>query len=199
MKRADESPWAIAVDLVSSRAGQSKDIDSDFPVPEGIGDEVIHITEGQSLHITGRIDSLVDGLLLTGTLDAPISAECTRCLRPLHRTDHIQLTAFFPYDAPESPTDAFTGNVELIAGEDEGGDTYPLAANGRIMDVEALLRDTLVEAIPLQPLCRPDCAGLCPQCGINLNDHPEHKHEVTDMRWSALEQLRDSLAAQNNE
>lgn len=194
----NESPWAIAVDLVSSRTGLSKDIDSDYPVPSGIGDEVVHVTEGKPVHLTARIDSLVDGLLLTGTLDAPLSAECTRCLTPLHRTDHINITAFYPYDADPKSHD-FTGDVEVIAGEDEGGDTYALSAGGRFMDIEDVLRDTLVEAMPLQPLCRPDCAGLCPQCGINLNEHPEHEHTVTDMRWSALEQLRDALARNEEE
>ena len=44
---------------------------------------------------------------------------------------------------------------------------------------------------PTQLLCRPDCRGLCPQCGENLNEHPDHAHEVqTDSRWDALKGLQ---------
>ena len=60
-------------------------------------------------------------------------------------------------------------------------------------DLEALLRDTLVEELPLQPLCKPDCKGLCSQCGIDLNEQPDHHHDVTDIRFAALEGLKARL------
>ena len=55
-------------------------------------------------------------------------------------------------------------------------------------------RDALALALPDQILCRPDCAGLCPTCGRNLNDEP-HEHEVdtADPRWAALAELKDKL------
>jgi len=53
-----------------------------------------------------------------------------------------------------------------------------------------LLRDEVVLDLPFQPLCREDCAGLCTVCGVNLNDHPDHEHEVVgDPRWEALRGL----------
>ena len=52
--------------------------------------------------------------------------------------------------------------------------------------MESPLRDTLVEALPLQPLCKEDCLGLCPQCGVDLNEDPDHHHDVTDIRFAAL-------------
>ena len=60
-------------------------------------------------------------------------------------------------------------------------------------EVEALLRDTLVEELPLQPLCKPDCKGLCSQCGIDLNENPDHQHDMTDIRFAALEGLKAKL------
>ena len=60
-------------------------------------------------------------------------------------------------------------------------------------DLEALLRDTLVEELPLQPLCKPDCKGLCSQCGIDLNENPDHQHDMTDIRFAALEGLKAKL------
>ena len=70
---------------------------------------------------------------------------------------------------------------------------YPLVAGGDFADIEALIRDTMVSELPLQPLCEPDCRGLCSQCGENLNEHPEHHHDVTDIRFAALEGLKAQL------
>jgi uncharacterized protein len=65
---------------------------------------------------------------------------------------------------------------------------------GNRLDVSAWARDAVALALPDKILCRPDCAGLCPECGKNLNDDP-HEHDDTeaDPRWAALEALRDDL------
>ena len=83
--------------------------------------------------------------------------------------------------------------VDIIAGEDESEDSYPLLEGGSWADIETLLRDTLVEELPLQPLCKPDCLGLCSQCGADLNEDPDHHHDVTDIRFAALEGLKARL------
>ena len=64
--------------------------------------------------------------------------------------------------------------------------------DGEELDVAAWTRDAIVLALPQQVLCRPDCAGLCPVCGENLNDAgPEHHHErPRDPRWDKLSELR---------
>ena len=79
-----------------------------------------------------------------------------------------QVTAFFPYeDADAGKTK--NEDVEIIAGEEESGDTYPLhRRTARSRTSSPLLRDTFVSALPLNPLCKPDCKGLCPQCGLDL-------------------------------
>ncbi|MFN2469450.1 MAG: DUF177 domain-containing protein [Gaiellaceae bacterium] len=62
------------------------------------------------------------------------------------------------------------------------------------LDLTRWARDALALKLPEQILCRPDCAGLCPVCGRNLNDHPhEHETKAPDPRWSALEELRERL------
>ena len=64
---------------------------------------------------------------------------------------------------------------------------------GEHLDLEPVLRDAVVPALPFQPVCRPDCPGLCPQCGARLADEPDHGHEDVDPRWAALRDLnRDS-------
>ena len=62
------------------------------------------------------------------------------------------------------------------------------------LDLSAWARDALVLALPDKILCRPDCAGLCPVCGRDLNDEPHgHDDEEPDSRWAALSELRDKL------
>jgi uncharacterized protein len=69
----------------------------------------------------------------------------------------------------------------------------PYVREGRL-DLSAWARDALALALPEQILCRPDCAGLCPVCGKDLNREPhEHEEEQADPRWEALAALRDKL------
>ena len=72
-------------------------------------------------------------------------------------------------------------------------ETTPYLVDDRL-DVSAWARDAIALALPDKILCRPDCAGLCPVCGKNLNDEPHtHEEEVADPRWAVLEELRDRL------
>ncbi|NMM95177.1 YceD family protein [Bifidobacterium oedipodis] len=210
MARIEDSPWAIPVAQIASRAGQSKQIDADFPAPAGIGDEISGIKEGTDVHVRGSFDSIVDGLIFTGRLTAPFISECTRCLKPIDEDWPVDVTVFFPYESEtKDAAQARNGknakntrndkdeDVDIIAGEDESEDTYPLLANGAWADIEALIRDAFVEALPLQPLCRPDCAGLCPQCGEDLNEHPDHHcDEPGDLRFAGLAGLKAQLEAE---
>lgn len=196
MPRPEDSLWAVPVAQVASRAGRSKLIDQDFPAPSGIGDDVIGVREDAPVHVSGSFDSIIDGLVLTARVSAPVHAECTRCLTPITRDWTVNVTAFFPYsDDPHGRDDA-KGEVDIVAGEEEAADIYPLLDGDSFADLEALLRDTLVEALPLQPLCREDCKGLCPQCGVDLNEQPDHHHEVTDDRFAVLAGLKARLESE---
>jgi len=190
MARTEDSPWAVSVAQVASRPGQSKEIDATFPAPSGIGDEIVGVDEGADVSVVGSFDSIVDGLILNARISAPVHAECTRCLKPIQRDWTVNVTSFFPSAAGKNGKEE---EVDIIAGEDEAEDTYPLLDGGAWADLEALLRDTLVEELPLQPLCKPDCKGLCSQCGIDLNENPDHQHDMTDIRFAALEGLKAKL------
>lgn len=219
MARPEDSRWAIAVGQVSTRPGQSDSVNRTFPAPSGIGDEVVGVNQGDEVPVNGSIDSITDGLVFTGTMKAPVHAECTRCLGPVNRTWDMPFTAFFPYDFTIAATrgdeidDGKTGKhkvrgnsadrmkdeeTEIFADEDESEDIYPFVEGGAFIDIEALLRDTMAEGLPLQVLCRPDCKGLCPQCGANLNDDPDHHHEVIDDRFTALAELKEQLERKQN-
>lgn len=200
MARTEDSPWAVSVAQVASRPGQSKEIDATFPAPSGIGDEIVGVDEGADVSVVGSCDSIVDGLILNARISAPVHAECTRCLKPIQRDWTVNVTSFFPYEdksaagkGGKAGKNGKEEEVDIIAGEDEAEDTYPLLDGGAWADLEALLRDTLVEELPLQPLCKPDCKGLCSQCGIDLNENPDHQHDMTDIRFAALEGLKAKL------
>jgi uncharacterized protein len=103
---------------------------------------------------------------------ATLSGPCMRCLEPA---------------TPELEVDAREVNVP------GGGEelTSPYVDEAGDLDVSGWARDALVLAVPDQILCRPDCAGLCPICGANLNEEPDHAHErEPDPRWAALRELR---------
>lgn len=200
MARTEDSPWAVSVAQVASRPGQSKEIDATFPAPSGIGDEIVGVDEGADVSVVGSFDSIVDGLILNARISAPVHAECTRCLKPIQRDWTVNVTSFFPYEdksaagkGGKAGKNGKEEEVDIIAGEDAAEDTYPLLDGGAWADLEALLRDTLVEELPLQPLCKPDCKGLCSQCGIDLNENPDHQHDMTDIRFAALEGLKAKL------
>jgi uncharacterized protein len=65
---------------------------------------------------------------------------------------------------------------------------------GDFLDLEPALRDAVVLSLPLQPVCREDCPGLCSQCGARLADDPEHQHDEVDPRWAALTNVLGSPA-----
>lgn len=206
----NQSPWAIPVAQVGSRAGQSLEVDRDFPAPSGIGDEFFGVKEGSDIHVAARFDSIVDGLIFTATATARVQGECGRCLTPIDRDMTISLNTFMPYEsAAAQDTNSRSGKKRsgknksdedvIIAGEEETEDISPLSAGGDFANIESLLRDNFTQEIPLTPLCREDCLGLCPQCGINLNEHPDHKHETVDIRFSELADLKAKLERENGD
>ena len=120
-------------------------------------------------------------MLVTGTAAADLEGECARCLEPIEDTVHGR-----------SP-----GAVRLRrpghAGDDEDDDVSRL--EGDLLDLEPVLRDAVVLALPFQPLCREDCPGLCVECGARLADDPDHRHEdPIDPRWAALAELTPRCA-----
>ena len=111
------------------------------------------------------------GWALRLRFEVALHGPCMRCLEPA--------TPSFAVDARE--VDQPGGGEEL---------TSPYVSDGEL-DLAGWARDALALTLPPQLTCRPDCAGLCPQCGANLNDDPEHAHErEPDPRWAKLSELR---------
>ena len=123
------------------------------------------------------LDSVDGGIEVTAVVDAPWRGECRRCLRPLSGELRCEVREMYRPRPAGEPEDA----------DDE---TYPL--EGEQLDLRPLVRDALLLELPIAPLCRDDCRGLCALCGADLNEGPcECPDNGGDPRWSALDALRD--------
>lgn len=121
----------------------------------------------------------MEGVLVTGTASVTLSGECVRCLDALDETLVADIQELYLYD---------DGGAELA--EDESH------LKAEMFDLEPVLRDAVVLALPHNPLCGPDCPGLCSECGARLADDPDHAHdEAIDPRWAALSQLETETQA----
>ena len=151
------------------------------PAPAGIGIMSIGVPEGSEIELDVRLESVIDGVLVSGTALVQLTGECSRCLDPISDELEVDLQELYLY--PE--TDA---RGRVVAGNDDEDDEQRHVV-GDHLDLEPVLRDAVVLDLPLAPVCRDDCPGLCPQCGFRLEDDPEHDHDVIDPRWAALSTL----------
>lgn len=148
------------------------------PAPAGIGIMSIGVPAGSGIECDVRLESVIEGVLVSGTARVRLEGECSRCLDPISDELEVDLQELYVY--PE--TDA-RGRVVASDAEDDDEQRYVVDDH---VDLEPLLRDAVVLDLPLAPVCRDDCPGLCSQCGARLADDPEHHHDVIDPRWAAL-------------
>jgi uncharacterized protein len=144
-----------------------------LPAPADLAVGVVGVPAGSELHLQLRLESVVEGVLVTGTAQVQLAGECARCLQPITGEQQVELQELFFY--PDQSTD----------------ETDAARLHGDLLDLEPLLRDAVVLALPFTPLCSADCPGLCPTCGERLADHADHLHEQDDPRWAALRVLTD--------
>ncbi|MEU2657468.1 DUF177 domain-containing protein [Streptomyces sp. NPDC007325] len=161
----------------------------DAPADLGVAG-VIGVPEGAPVEIELRLESVMEGVLVTGTARASAEGECVRCLEPVEFDLDADFQEMFSY--PESDD---RGRAKAATDDEDDEDESMTPLEDGMFDLEPVLRDAVVLALPMQPVCRDDCAGLCSDCGINLNDHPDHHHDATDIRWAALQELAGSLGA----
>jgi uncharacterized protein len=158
------------------RPGSQREVSFSAEAPAELGIEILSVPEGSSVDIELRLEAVMEGVLVTGTADADLEGECSRCLEPIEDSIHVDLQELFVYDDPNDRSnrpDELDDDVSRLVGD--------------LIDLEPLLRDAVVLALPFQPLCRDDCPGLCVECGARLADDPEHGHDAPiDPRWAAL-------------
>jgi uncharacterized protein len=181
-RRASRSPLVINISRLGRRPGSMMTFSETVPSPSRIGLDLIGVDAGAPLALDLRIESVSEGVLVSGTVSAPTAGECARCLTPITGDVEIDLTELFAY--PDSATDETTESDEIGR---VGG-----AGEPDTVDLEQPIIDAIGLALPFSPLCGPDCAGLCPHCGVPLaTAEPGHHHEQIDPRWAKLAGLLD--------
>jgi len=155
------------------------------PAPDGLGvPGVASVAKGSDILLEVRVESVVEGVLLSGTAAADVTGECSRCLDPLSERLVVDITELYAY--PDSATDTSTDEDEVSRVVDD------------LVDTEPVVRDAMLLALPQVPLCADDCAGLCPECGGKRAElGPDHRHETMDPRWAALRGWRGDTEEEN--
>lgn len=173
---AAAGPWVIGTRELGRRPGAMRTVHRTIPAPgrsERIGLEVVAVPEGAPVELDVRLESVTEGVYVSGTVSAPLTGECSRCLDDLDERLDVEIAELFVY--PDSVTDQTTDDDELprVVAEQ--------------LDLEQTVRDAVVLALPLAPLCSPDCPGLDPQTGRRRPERgAEPEHERIDPRWAAL-------------
>jgi uncharacterized protein len=176
------APLVLDTRELGRRPGSQHQVARTVPAPAELGIEVLRVPEGSEVELDLRLEAVMEGVLVTGTATAGLEGECVRCLEPISDDVEVTFQELYVYDDQRHvPTDE---------AEDDGVSRL----EDDLVDLEPLLRDAVVLALPFQPLCEDDCPGLCPECGARLADDPDHAHEAAiDPRWAGLAALTDEL------
>lgn len=179
MKTLDpRAPLVLDTRALQRRPGSMLEVTRSVDAPEDLGTEVIAIRAGSPLDLQLRLESVMEGVLVSGSVRAQAQGSCVRCLDPVTEAIEVPVQELFAY------ADRAAHHQEVGADEED-----QRVIEGDLLDLEDTIRDAVVPALPFQPVCRDDCPGLCSECGARLADDPEHRHENIDPRWASLQQL----------
>ena len=161
---------------LGKRPGEFRDERRTAHAPDGLGSGLVLVPSSADVALDLRFEAVSEGVLVTGSAVAPITGECARCLEPLAAAIEASFQELYRY-LPDPGED-----------DDDGEERF---LDGDFLDLEPAFRDAVVLALPLSPLCRDDCPGLCAECGALLADAgPGHGHgDKVDPRWGLLAKL----------
>ena len=175
------SPLVLDTHELGRRPGSMRRVQMTVAAPEDLGTAVIGIPPGSDLELDLRLEAVMEGVLVSGSIRGRAVGECVRCLEEVVEDVDVPFQELYVY--PERAEAA-------SAAGDEGNEDDVRELDGDLLDVEPALRDTVVPALPFRPLDDPDCPGLCSECGARLADDPQHSHETLDPRWAELNRLQ---------
>jgi uncharacterized protein len=177
------SPFVLDTRELGRQPGLSKDYQLSVAAPAHLGLDIIGVPQGDPLELTVRLESVTEGVLVSGVVSGRARGECGRCLVAFSEPLEVDFVELFAYrdSATEQTTDP--DEVSRLAGD--------------LLDLEPVVRDAVVLSFPLTPLCEAECAGLCSECGERIADlPPAHTHVQSDPRWAALaERLSNGTAS----
>jgi uncharacterized protein len=178
------APLVLDTRELGRRPGSQREVFRQVPAPADLGIEVLGVPEGAPVDLDLRLEAVMEGVLVTGSATAALEGECVRCLEPITEELVTRFQELFVYDDQDDQPDEDDDEVSRLEGD--------------LLDLEPLLRDAVVLALPFQPLCEDDCPGLCTECGARLADDPEHSHEAPiDPRWAGLAALQQDRTTED--
>jgi uncharacterized protein len=170
-------PTEYTVDVrdLIHRPGEQREVHLEFPTSAQLGEAVAVVPAGTELAIDLRLESVHEGILVTGHVSTTASAECVRCLKPLTLPVRVEFQELFAY----SLADGF----DYVLHDDH-------------VDCEEPVRDAVVLSLPFQPVCADRCSEIELGDGVTLVLADEEPPASYDPRWAALAGLAGSDDAQ---
>lgn len=180
--------FRVSIIDLGRRPGLSKKMEFAAPMGDRIGTDFLQVRGDEQVDVVVSLESVSDGVYVSGWAGADAVGQCVRCLEDLD--EYLEATidelVFYP-----------DRQAALIEDGDEEMKDAPVVVDEEV-DLEPLVRDALGLAIPFQPLCDPDCRGLCAGCGELWDDLPDdHTHEQADPRWAALADVYAKLSGED--
>jgi uncharacterized protein len=155
----------IDVSDLTHQPGSSRSVQVNESVP-GLGTELAAVPDDRSIDAELLLESVVEGILVSGPVAGGMNLSCARCLKSFQADFHLNVQELF------------------VAGAVIGDDEYPLEEDA--IDIEPMIRDAVLLSMPFAPLCRPDCLGLCERCGGDRNLGECTCEPEVDPRWAPL-------------
>jgi uncharacterized protein len=165
----------VSVAEILGRPGAHRDIELAAPL-RGVATSLARL-EDRPITAELRLESVVEGVLVSGQVHGTMALECARCLTGLRSALDVEVCELFTAPGHEPPPEE---------------DFYAIGRTE--IDLTPMLIDALTLALPLNPVCRTSCKGLCAHCGADLNLGPcSCVTNETDPRWAPLAALRERL------
>jgi DUF177 domain-containing protein len=175
--RSPRSPLVFDTRTMGRQPGTARSETRIVQAPADLRVALASVPVGADVKLTVMLEAVSQGVLVTTEAAVPVTGECARCLEPVTSSVDVDFRELYEQDqGPPAP------------GDDDSDRRF---LQGELLDLEPAFRDAVVLALPLAPLCRADCPGLCVQCGVRLADAgPGHDHDrLLDPRWARLGQL----------
>ena len=162
-------PFVLPARDIVRRPGEMREHEFTVALSEAWGEGIVSYEAGSELDLDVRLESVHEGILVSGTADAEYAGVCGRCLIDITRPVEVEFQELFAYPGEEE--------TDFEVQDDH-------------VDLETLVRDAIVLSLPFQPVCQPDCPGLDPATGERLAmSTGSEQHAALDNRWAALQQF----------
>ncbi len=169
VRKHRSGPFVVPARDIVHHPGEMRVFTLDVPAPEKWGEGLVSIPEGESVVVDVRLESVHEGILASGRVETEYLGVCGRCLTDIAEPVEVEFQELFAYPGEEA--------TDFEVQDDH-------------VDLETLVRDATVLALPFQPVCQPDCPGLDPATGERLTvSTGSEQREPLDSRWAALQKF----------